>query len=252
MLDRPPPGSFVADGVPRAAAPVPATLPELLGAGPALVLSPHPDDESLACGGLLAAAFAGPGAHVICLTDGAAPQAGAPGWPPEARAALRRRELEGALETLGGGPQDLTWLGLPDARSDRVANLGPAVASVIEVARVTGARSLFAPCETDANGDHEVAAAIAGAAARMAGLRLWSYPVWSRWHAPGFRAQLGALREVHFDPAPWRETKRAAIARHRSQLGEGIAEAGDACLLAPSVVERFAAGPEIFFEREPR
>ena len=32
-----------------------------------VVLAPHPDDESLGCGALLARGFAGAGAHVICL-----------------------------------------------------------------------------------------------------------------------------------------------------------------------------------------
>ncbi len=40
------------------------------GAAPIVVLAPHPDDESLGCGALLAAAFAGKGARVVCLTDG--------------------------------------------------------------------------------------------------------------------------------------------------------------------------------------
>lgn len=35
----------------------PITAEALLAGGPVLVLAPHPDDESLACGALLAAAF---------------------------------------------------------------------------------------------------------------------------------------------------------------------------------------------------
>ncbi|MDF2231286.1 PIG-L family deacetylase [Albimonas sp. CAU 1670] len=231
---------------------VASTLEGLLRGHPALVLAPHPDDESLACGALLAAAFAGPGAHVICLTDGGASHVGSPTWPREALSALRRRELECALERLGGSAQDLTWLGLPDARTDEIANLGPTLAAVIEAIRRTRARSLFAPCETDPHCDHEVAASVARAAARMTGLRLFSYPVWSRWHDPAFRARLGRVREHRFDPGPWRAAKRAAIRCHRSQLGEVISDAPQAFEMAPAFVEMFETGPEIFFEREPR
>ena len=49
-----------------------ASADALLGGRPLLVLAPHPDDESLGCGALLAHGLAGPGAHVACLTDGAA------------------------------------------------------------------------------------------------------------------------------------------------------------------------------------
>jgi len=256
MLDRPPTLSpALAPALDATVAPPPAietTAAALCGGRPPLVLAPHPDDESLGCGGLLAAAFAATGAHVICLTDGGASHVGSRDWPRSALSALRRRELEAALVDLGGGPSDLTWLGLPDAASDTVANLGPTVAAVIEAARRIDARSLFAPCETDPHCDHEVAAAVARAAARMAGLRLFSYPVWSRWHDPGFRGRLGAPREYRVDPGPWRAAKRAAIRRHRSQLGQVVHDAREAFVMAPAFVEMFETGPEIFFEREPR
>ncbi|SFI85487.1 PIG-L deacetylase family protein [Albimonas pacifica] len=252
MLDRPPtlPPPFDAT-VPRPQV-FETSAAALCGGRPALVLAPHPDDESLACGGLLAACFADAGAHVICLTDGGASHLGSPTWSRAALSALRRQEMEAALRDLGGGPGDLTWLGLPDAASDTIANLGPVVAAVIEAARRVDARSLFAPCETDPHCDHEVAAAVARAAACMAGLRLYSYPVWSRWRDPGFRERLGAPCEFRVDPGPWRAAKGAAIRRHRSQLGQVVHDAREAFAMSPAFVAMFEAGPEIFFEREPR
>src|SRR5262245_24685447 len=48
------------------------TLRDLVGHSPVLVLAPHPDDESLGCGGLIAACQAqGHPVHVLVLTDGA-------------------------------------------------------------------------------------------------------------------------------------------------------------------------------------
>src|SRR5580704_16937481 len=45
---------------------------DLMGAQPLLVLAPHPDDESLGCGGLIADCQArGQPVYVLILTDGA-------------------------------------------------------------------------------------------------------------------------------------------------------------------------------------
>ena len=47
------------------------SLTRLTGGGPIIVLAPHPDDETLGCGGLLAACAAAQiPAHIFVLTDG--------------------------------------------------------------------------------------------------------------------------------------------------------------------------------------
>ncbi len=67
------------------------SLNDIIGGGTCLILAPHPDDESLGCGGLIAACVAaGRSPLVVILTDGAgshpnsqgvsaAPATGAPG-----------------------------------------------------------------------------------------------------------------------------------------------------------------------------
>ncbi|WP_028303968.1 PIG-L family deacetylase [Oceanospirillum maris] len=68
----------------------------------ALVLIPHPDDESIGCGGLLALlAEQNIPAHLILVSDGS----GAGGLP-EGAAQRRQQELDQAIKQLGDG---LTW-----------------------------------------------------------------------------------------------------------------------------------------------
>ena len=90
--------------------------------------------------------------------------------------------------------------------------------------------------------ENSAAAAVARAAARMAGLRLYSYPVWSRWHDPGFRGRLGAPREYRVDPGPWRAAKRAAIAQAKAdKQAAAKAKAEADAVPAPTEAELKAA-----------
>src|ERR1700683_1361707 len=52
-----------------------STLEERLGGGGLVVIAPHPDDESLACGGLIAEAYAqGRLVRVVIVSDGTGSQ----------------------------------------------------------------------------------------------------------------------------------------------------------------------------------
>ncbi len=87
---------------------------ELAGDAPVVVRAPHPDDESLGCGALLAAAFQKTGARPICLTDGSGSHPGSAAWPPSRLAQKRQEEMRKAVRCLDGCDEDVTWLGHPD------------------------------------------------------------------------------------------------------------------------------------------
>ncbi|PZX16498.1 LmbE family N-acetylglucosaminyl deacetylase [Palleronia aestuarii] len=222
------------------------------GAAPVLVLAPHPDDETLGCGLLLAERWArGRPAHVACLTDGAASHPGSTCWPGARLAELRRRELEEAIGRLGGDPaRDLTWLGFPDAALHRLH--GPGVDLARAVARLAdelAAGTLLSASPADAHCDHEAGAEAAALVCdRSAHLRLWHYPIWSRWIAwqagdemPGLPLDLSARRRA----------KRNAIAAHRSQMGLVVRDDPDGFAMAPAFVERFCEEAEIYMPVRP-
>lgn len=97
-----------------------------------VVFAPHPDDETLGAGGvLLKAAAAGQRAHVVIFTNGDGYPHSASllvGKPEEALgpadylelARVRQLEVYGALGKLGLTPDDVTFLGYPDAGLDQV------------------------------------------------------------------------------------------------------------------------------------
>ena len=67
-----------------------------------LILAPHPDDESLGCGGLIAqCCAAGTPPHVVILTDGCNSHPNSQTHPPERLRHLREEEAREALLLLG-------------------------------------------------------------------------------------------------------------------------------------------------------
>ena len=224
------------------------TLADLVeGAAPILVMAPHPDDESLGCGLLLAERWArGRPAHVVCLTDGGASHPASRHWPHQRLAALRRDEMVEALRRLGGDPQrDLTWLGFPDAALHRLHGPGADLsATLVALCDRLGTEILIAPSPADPHCDHEAGAeAAARVCKRRPSLQLWQYPVWSRWWAwqaggdiPGLRLDLPARRGA----------KRDAIAAHRSQMGLVITDDPNGFAMPPHFADRFVAEAETY------
>lgn len=216
-----------------------------MGPGPVLVLAPHADDETLGCGALLADCWrAGVGAHVVCLTDGAASHARSAADV----AAIRAGELARAVLTLGGDPvRDLTRLGHPDAALHAVPMDAMAGRLTALIDR-QGARVLIAPSPLDPHCDHVTAAALADrlVAARPA-LALLHYPIWSRWHGGGVAPAVpGSRRRTHPVDAA---LKARAIAAHASQQGRVIRDDPEGFAMPEGFAAMFAAGPELYDER---
>jgi LmbE family N-acetylglucosaminyl deacetylase len=141
--------------------------------GPLLVVSPHPDDEVLAAGGLIHSwAAAGRAVTVVSVTDG---EAAFPRW--HGLDLVRRDELKGALRKLCPTHVSVVRIGLPDGKVGQFANrVRNALLALIEP-RMT----LIAPYERDGHCDYEAIGKICIALARSHGLALARYPVWS-WH----------------------------------------------------------------------
>ncbi|ONG51108.1 hypothetical protein BKE38_16735 [Pseudoroseomonas deserti] len=191
-------------------------LDEILAPGGVLVLAPHADDESLGCGGLIAASLAaGRALRVVFLSDGAASHPDHPG------AALRdRREAEAleALRRLGAGPEAASFLRLPDSRvPDTGAAFRQAVDRIGAIAADIDAGTVLATWGGDPHCDHQACAAMQ--AALPPGRRHLAYPVWG--HAlPGETVLPQPPRGAWLDITRWLPEKRAAVQAHRSQLGD--------------------------------
>lgn len=218
-----------------------AAPPLPLPSGPVVVVAPHPDDEILAVGGLLALlAAAGTPVDVVSVTDGEASNPGG-SVPPAALARLRTTETDAALDLLGvTGPR--RRLELPDGGA---AALEDPVAGAL---RLPAGTVLIGPWSGDGHPDHEAVGRGCARAAARDGARLLAYPVWAwHWAAPGDpRVPWARARQLAL-PADVRAAKARAVAEFRTQVHPLGPRPQDAPVLPPPVLARFARPYEVFF-----
>jgi LmbE family N-acetylglucosaminyl deacetylase len=189
-----------------------------------LILAPHPDDESIATGGLIQVArAAGAAVRIIVLTDGDNnpwPQRWIEKrWRIDAAArvrwgARRGEEARAAMRILGLGADDARFLGLPDLglsdllmRNDR--NVIGTLAAAIDEFRPT---LLVLPALSDRHPDHSAANILS----RLALQQLAFAPSRLVTFAVHGTATTGNI-SVTLTPAQ-RAVKQAAILAHETQM----------------------------------
>jgi LmbE family N-acetylglucosaminyl deacetylase len=135
-------------------------------------LSPHPDDESVGCGGALREhAVNGDAVHVVFLTSG---EAGGHGEPPEVVGPRREREAEAAASILGIAGVEF-WR-LPDGRTRATADLSDRVAKrAIDL----GAARVYAPHLCLLHGDLRVGPRLAANVRRSLDIEIRYFEVWT-------------------------------------------------------------------------
>lgn len=163
--------------------PVLLTARSVIGTGPlvglpafrrVVVLSAHPDDESLGCGGTMALlADAGAAVTLVIATDGEATHGSA--RTAEETARLRRDEATRAGAILGA---ETRLLGHPDGGlAHRLDRLAVDLAALLDERRPD---ALFLPWFGDGHPDHQ---ALSDALARVPtlpdGMEVWGYETWT-------------------------------------------------------------------------
>jgi LmbE family N-acetylglucosaminyl deacetylase len=216
-----------------------------------VVISPHPDDESLGMGGTVAAArAAGIDVRVVIVSDGAKSHPNSRRFPRERLVALRRAETAEAGRHLGLAPGSVTHLDLPDAAVPMTGlAFEAAVAHLAAVVDASRAASVFVTWRHDPHCDHEAADAMARhLRAHRPSLTYWSYPIWG-WHLdPAMEVDEGAPRGVRVDVSAWLDAKARAVAAHVSQMTELIDDDPEGFRFTPDKLAPFQQSFETFLE----
>lgn len=225
--------------------------------GRTVIVIPHPDDEALGCGGLLALLRqAGQEVAAVLVSDGTMSHPDSQEFPPVARRELRYAELRHALAVLGVEENNVLYLGLPDSR---VPSTGPAfdeaAARLAAFLAEQQAATVLTPWRRDPHPDHRATSQLTAAAlARLPQPphRL-EYVVWA-WEraAPADLPQPGEGVGFRLAIGPVLAQKQRAIAAHRSQLAPGtITDDPGGFLLSAAMLAHFAQPTEVFIEALP-
>jgi len=224
-----------------------AGFPEIAGlaATSLIVVAPHPDDDVLGCGALIARVAPHLPVRVIYVTDGAASHDGSPIYPPQRLRDVREREARRGLRRLGVKTPPL-FLGWPDGTVPRAgdAAAAPLLAALLAAIPDREDVAVAVPWRRDPHCDHRAVHSLLDAVLhdRPRATR-FEYAVW-----------LGVIGETADEPAPgegvtiemdsrpWLAAKRAALCEHHSQLGGLITDATWAFALPESLLTR-ALGP---------
>lgn len=220
----------------------------LVGLERLVVISAHPDDESLGVGGLIkhVAGLALP-IEVIVLSNGEASHPQSPTHDAARLAQIRRIEVTDAVALLAPNAH-VHLLELPDGTL--AEHVDVAEAAILEAIGHGGDSTwVVAPWRADGHPDHAAASAAAERAARDRTARLFEYPIWAwHWSTPDALVWPNeTIRLFTLSPAD-RKAKARALAAHQSQVGPLSDAPGDEAIVPVGFRAHFARDYETLLE----
>lgn len=219
--------------------------------GKTLIVAPHPDDESLGCGGLIAllrkyerAVF------ILVLSDGTQSHPNSKKFPSEKLRDLRENELFNAAAILDVKKENITFFRFRDRQvPDKSSkNFAPAVSRLQQFLATIKPQTIFVPWRRDPHPDHRAAFQLI-TAAKDENYGIYEYPIWlydaaARVAAP-LTSEVSAFR---LDINLVLKKKQKAIFAHRSQTTRLIDDDPKGFSLSPEVLQYFAVPFEIFLK----
>lgn len=166
-----------------------------------LVISPHPDDDAIGCGGtIIRHAMAGDEVRVVVLTSG---EGGGHGLPPEKTRRVREAEARRAGRILG--VEQIEFWRWPDGS----VKAGKEQVRILRaLLRAWRPQRIYAPHAGETHPDHRAACRLVRrSVGRTSGIEVLFYEVWS---------PLSRMDEI-VDITPYLQKKQRAIRAHRTQ-----------------------------------
>jgi LmbE family N-acetylglucosaminyl deacetylase len=231
-----------------------ARLADLDQIGNVLVVAPHPDDESLGCGGTIALLRQrGYSVHVLFVSDGTMSHPNSPTYPPDRLRTVRESEALEALQLLQVPAEQAVFMRQKDTQvaTPESPDFDEAVGFIYTLLTNLRPQTVLVPWRRDPHRDHRASWQLVNAAlAKLTDKpRLLEYLIWL-W-------ELGQEEDM---PRPgemdvWRvpiesviHQRNQAIAAHQSQVSRMIDDDPTAFYLSPELLKHFDNPRELFLE----
>ena len=216
----------------------------------ALIVAPHPDDETLGCGGAIALLRSlNCNVQVLVISDGTLSHPRSRKYPADRLLALRETETLSALKLLGVEANAVTFCRMQDGSIP--TQYQSAVASCRDHITEVAPQIIFLPWRYDPHADHRATWKLIKAALHDLHLspRLIEYPIWD-WDSKQ-RGSLPASLEVttwRLDISTVVEVKQQAIAAYRSQITDLIDDDPQGFRLSAEMLDNFTRPWEVYLE----
>ena len=222
----------------------------VMGFGTTIIITPHADDESLGCGGVIALLRKfGLSVYILLMTDGTLSHPNSKEFPAEKLRELREQEIIEAAKNLGVDAENLIFCrykdrNLPNQDSN---DFELAVKIVSKIFDIIQPESIFVPWRRDPHPDHRAAFEITKKA-NVENSKIYEYPIWLK--------ELGNDEDApKIDEAmPFRinissvlEQKLKAIYAHRSQISDLINDDPAGFRISSEMLNDFNVPYETFF-----
>jgi LmbE family N-acetylglucosaminyl deacetylase len=220
---------------------------EEIAASPVLIVAPHPDDETLGCGGAIALLRAiNCDVRVLIVTDGTLSHPNSKKYPAPELKALRKQETLTALNMLGVENKSVTFLGLQDG------SVAAQYKSFTDSCRMYLAglkpQVIFLPWRQDPHPDHSATWKLIYEATNVLKKpRIIEYPIWD-WDPSqrgNFRLDVQCWR---LDISKMLRLKEKAISVYRSQTTNLIDDDPEAFILTSEMLSNFTHPWEMYIE----
>ncbi len=220
-------------------------------AGAIVIFAPHPDDETLACGGIIAAKVKeGRDVHIVFTTDGRNSHLHELGIPvdptPQELAQIRKEEARRATSILGVKPKNLIFLGFEDGTLS--LNKETAKGKVSEVMVLLRPKEIYYPDGSDVHRDHRATYEVVEDCLNSLDLvpQKYRYTVWSAEE----KRKENAEGQVAVDISDVLQLKKNAINEYRSQITL-FSRGQTRPVLSDQFLAKFRVGQELFTTEPP-
>ena len=214
-----------------------------------LVFAPHPDDETLACGGtIILEARAGSSVHIVIMTDGRNSHKTTPDTYPKPSqdeiAKIRHDEALRAAGLLGVEKERVTFLDFHDGTLKD--NITASAEKAGQVILKLHPDKIYLPSAGDIHRDHRAANAILLEAARTLKIsaEIYEYTVWREEREAGEKSAAAGSIEVNISKVL--DDKLKAINAYQSQTGNMLNGKPQIPVLNRQFLARFKQPAEYF------